>query len=128
LPHATEAGVWTYTYAKNGDRLHAYEIDFLTVADYYKGDPKGGYKAFVFTDRLTSDQLIAQRNWIEESVRTQLKIPYPQARAALLYEHSFGQGANEVLPRFILGSSSGIHDKQIQREDNAARNPDARLQ
>jgi radical SAM superfamily enzyme YgiQ (UPF0313 family) len=36
VPHSRLPGVWTYTYKKTGDRLHAYEIDFLTVADYYK--------------------------------------------------------------------------------------------
>jgi anaerobic magnesium-protoporphyrin IX monomethyl ester cyclase len=106
VPHESQPGVWTYTYARNGDRLHAYEIDFLTVADYYKGDPKGGYKAFVFTDYLTSEQLVEQRNWVESSVRAKLDIPFPQARAALLYEHSTGQGANAVLPDFILGTSA----------------------
>jgi anaerobic magnesium-protoporphyrin IX monomethyl ester cyclase len=102
LPHATEPGVWTYTYAKNGDRLHAYDIDFLVVADYYKGDPNGGYRAFVYTDFLTCDQLVARRNWIETSVRSALHLPFPQARPALRYEHSVGQGAGEELPGFIL--------------------------
>jgi anaerobic magnesium-protoporphyrin IX monomethyl ester cyclase len=102
LPDATEPGVWTYTYAKNGDRLHAYDIDFLVVADYYKGDPNGGYRAFVYTDFLTCDQLVARRNWIETSVRSALHLPFPQARPALRYEHSVGQGAGEELPGFIL--------------------------
>jgi anaerobic magnesium-protoporphyrin IX monomethyl ester cyclase len=102
LPHATEPGVWTYTYAKNGDRLHAYDIDFLVVADYYKGDPNGGYRAFVYTDFLTCDQIVARRNWIETSVRSALHLPFPQARPALRYEHSVGQGAGEELPGFIL--------------------------
>jgi anaerobic magnesium-protoporphyrin IX monomethyl ester cyclase len=102
LPHATEPGVWTYTYAKNGDRLHAYDIDFLVVADYYKGDPNGGYRAFVYTDFLSCDQLVARRNWIETSVRSALHLPFPQARPALRYEHSVGQGAGEELPGFIL--------------------------
>jgi anaerobic magnesium-protoporphyrin IX monomethyl ester cyclase len=102
LPHATEPGVWTYTYAKNGDRLHAYDIDFLVVADYYKGDPNGGYRAFVYTDFLTCDQIVARRNWIETSVRSALQLPFPQARPALRYEHSVGQGAGEELPGFIL--------------------------
>lgn len=105
LPHATEPGVWTYTYAKTGDTLHAYEIDFLVVADYYKGDPKGGYKAFVYTDFLSADELVARRNWIEDSVRSALHLAFPQARASLRYEHSFGQGANDSLPGFILRRS-----------------------
>ena len=102
VEHATEPGIWTYTYPKTGDTLHAYDIDFLVVADYYKGDPHGGYKAFVYTDFLTAEELVARRNWIEESVRSTLALSFPQARAALRYEHSFGQGANDDLPGFIL--------------------------
>ena len=108
LPHESLPNVWTYTYQKNGDRLHAYEVDFLKVAEYYKGDPKGGYKSFVFTDFLKADELVSLRNWVEESVRKRLKIPYPKSRAALRYEHSTGQGANEVLPDFILGKTKQV--------------------
>lgn len=106
IPHATVPGVWTYTYKRTGDRLHAREIDFLEVADYYKGDPNGGYKAFVFTDDLTSEELVAQRSWVESSVRSRLRLPYPTARPALSFEHSMGQsGAGRGLPEFILGQS-----------------------
>jgi hypothetical protein len=108
LPHASMPGVWTYTYAKNGDRLHACEIDFFQVADYYKGDPNGGYRSFVFTDHLTAEDLVNQRNWIEKSVRTALGIPYPRARAAIQYEHSVGQGANSVLPDSIFRKSQTV--------------------
>ena len=106
--HPSEPGVWTYTHAKTGDQLHAYDIDFLVVADYYKGDPKGGYKAFVYTDHLSAEQLVARRNWIEDSVRSALSLPFPQARPSLRYEHSFGQGANEELPGFILRRSDHV--------------------
>lgn len=108
IEHPNEPGIWTYTHAKSGDQLHAYDIDFLVVADYYKGDPKGGYKAFVYTDFLTADELVNRRNWIEESVRAALNVPFPQARASLRYEHSFGQGANEELPGFILRRSEHV--------------------
>ena len=106
LEHAEAPGIWTYTQPKTGDQLHAYDIDFLVVADYYKGDPKGGYKAFVYTDFLTAEALVERRNWIENSVRSALKLPFPQARAAIRYEHSIGQGAND-LPGFILRRSDG---------------------
>jgi hypothetical protein len=35
-------------------------------------------------------------------VRSALHLPFPQARPALRYEHSVGQGAGEELPGFIL--------------------------
>ena len=101
---AAEPGVWTYTHRKTGDRLHAYEIDFLVVADYYKGDPQGGYQAFVYTDYLSASEIVQRRNWIEDSVRAALRLPYPQARAAIRYEHSVGMGAGD-LPGFILRRS-----------------------
>jgi radical SAM superfamily enzyme YgiQ (UPF0313 family) len=101
-PHLGLPGVWTYTYNKTGDRLHAYDIDFLVVADYYKGNPDGGYRSFVFTDALSADRLVELRSWIEESVRSALKIPYPTARPGLRFEHSMGQGVTEALPGYLL--------------------------
>ena len=50
MPHASLPDVWTYTHPKTGDRLHAREVDYTVCADYYKGDPNGGYRSFVFTD------------------------------------------------------------------------------
>ena len=97
----TGPGVWTYTYPRNGDRLHAYELDYTQVADYYKGDPDGGYKAYVFTDHLSSDALVFARDLVEKNVRRELGIPFNQSRAAQRYEHSMGQ-----LPASILKTSS----------------------
>jgi radical SAM superfamily enzyme YgiQ (UPF0313 family) len=114
LPNPDKPGVWTYTYPKNGDRLHAFDIDFLVVADYYKGDPNGGYRAFVYTDYLTCEELVERRNWIESSVRAALHLPYPQARPALRYEHSMGQGASDVLPGFILRQSEASHSGGVK--------------
>lgn len=102
LPHETQKGVWTYTYGKTGDRLHAYEIDYLRVMDHYKGDPKGGYKSFVFTDHLSADEIVRLRNWVESSVREELMLNYPTAGDAIVFEHSMGQGANQALPEYIL--------------------------
>ena len=97
----TSPGIWTYTYPKNGDRLHSYELDYTQVADYYKGDPDGGYKAYVFTDYLTSERLVFERDWLEREVRAALGIPFNAGHAAQRYEHSMGQ-----LPPSILRSSS----------------------
>ena len=97
----TGPGIWTYTYPKNGDRLHAYEIDYTQVADYYKGDPDGGYKAYVFTDHLDSLSLVAHRDLVEKNVRAALGIPFNAARAAQRYEHSMGQLPPSILRRTI---------------------------
>lgn len=96
----TGDGIWTYTYPKNGDKLHAYELDYTQTADYYKGDPNGGYKAYVFTDYLSSDDLVRHRDMVEREVRETLGIPFNQSKAAQRYEHSMGQ-----LPGHILRKS-----------------------
>jgi radical SAM superfamily enzyme YgiQ (UPF0313 family) len=100
VPHASLPGVWTYT-AKSGDRLHSRAVDFATTADYYKGAP-GSYHAYVFTDHLSSEELVIVRDEIEHEVRDKLRIPFNQARAAILYDHSMGQG----LPGLILNRTT----------------------
>lgn len=99
----TQPGIWTYT-ARNGDRLHAYEIDYNVTADYYKGDPNGGYQSYVFTDFLSSSELVAERNALEHDVRRQLNIPFNPSAPAMSYEHSMGQSG--PLPPNLLRSST----------------------
>lgn len=93
--------VWVYTQPQTGDRLYAYDVDFTVTADYYKGDPNGGYRSFVFTDFLSSEQLVQVRDQIERETRNVLGIPFNPARASMRFEHSMGQG----LPDFILRTS-----------------------
>lgn len=108
VPHDSLPGVWTYTARNSGDRLHMRPVDFSTTADYYKGAP-GEYKAYVFTDHLSSDGLIDARDEIERQVRSALKIPFNAARASIQYEHSMGQG----LPPTILRSSMPVCDAPV---------------
>lgn len=96
-PHPMLENVWTYTQPTTGDRLHAYEVDYSTSANYYKGDPNGGYQAFVFTDRLSATRIVELRNKVESEERSALNIPFNQSASAMRYEHSMGQG----LPDFI---------------------------
>jgi radical SAM superfamily enzyme YgiQ (UPF0313 family) len=105
IAHPSEPGVWTYTAKKSGDRLHAYEVDFSQVAEYYKGDPDSGYRSYVFTDHLTAPQLVELRDWVERDVRRALDIPFNASAASVAYEHSMGQGAN-ALPSFVLRRSA----------------------
>ena len=100
VPEGRE-NVWVYTQPQTGDRLYAYDVDFTVTADYYKGDPDGGYRSFVFTDFLSSEQLVQVRDRIERETRRVLNIPFNPARASMRFEHSMGQG----LPDFILRSS-----------------------
>jgi hypothetical protein len=76
-------------------------VDYRRVADYYKGAP-GNYTAFIYTDELTSEQLVGLRDWLEADVRRTLSIPFNNANAGLRYEHSMGQSG---LPPSILRTS-----------------------
>lgn len=103
VPHETEPGIWVYTYQKTGDKLYSKEVDYRITADYYKGDPEGGYQSFVYTDYLTPERLVELRDFIEKDVRKKLNIPFNQSTSAMRYEHSMGQSG--LLPNYILRSS-----------------------
>lgn len=103
--HPENENVWIYTYEKTGDRLYSYEVDYNEVADYYKGDPDGGYKAYVYTDHLTSEKLVELRDYVERDVRKKLNIPFNPGAPAIRYEHSMGQFGGR-LPSYILRSSN----------------------
>ncbi|MHB8666763.1 MAG: B12-binding domain-containing radical SAM protein [Burkholderiales bacterium] len=98
-----EPGVWKY--AINGDALYGLEVDYTQVADYYKGDPNDGYKAYVYTDFLTPDNLVRERNALEAEVREKLNIPFNPSLPAQRYEHTMGQ-----LPASILKRSAPMVD------------------
>lgn len=85
----TDAGTWTYTDPRNGDRLHAVDVDHLADVNFYKGMPEH-YQSFVHTDFLSSQEICAVRDALEAEVRTALGIPYPTAAAAVQFEHSMG--------------------------------------
>jgi len=85
----TSSGIFTFT-AKNGDRLHSFDVDYMTTADYYKGDPNGGYKSFVFTDYLSPELLVDLRNNLEKNVRDYLGRA-PVQVSNVNFEQSMGQ-------------------------------------
>lgn len=105
----TKPGVWTYTYPRTGDRLHSIEVDYRTVAEYYKGVP-GEYTSYTYTDYLSTDELVRLRDWLEADVRGKLDIPYNTAAPAIRYEHSMGQGD---LPANILKMTSFLNMKRV---------------
>ena len=90
VPHDAAKNVWVYTYPATGDRLFSYEVDYTEVADYYKGDPDGGYRAYVYTDSLSSEDLVVLRDQVERDVRRDLGIPFNPSAASVRYEHSMG--------------------------------------
>lgn len=105
----TKPNVWTYTYPRTGDRLHSIEVDYRTVAEYYKGVP-GEYISYTYTDYLSADELVKLRDWLEADVRDKLRIPYNSAAPAMRYEHSMGQGS---LPSNILKMSSSLKMNKV---------------
>lgn len=112
VAEGSKPGLFVYTQPKTGDKLYSWEVDYTATADYYKGDPDGGYKSFVFTDHLTAEQLVELRDNLEKEVREKLKIPFNTARPALRYEHSMGQG----LPDFILKHANAFISERTSNE------------
>ncbi len=99
--------VWIYTYQPTGDRLFSYEVNYNTTAKYYKGDPDEGYQAYVFTDFLTSKELVDCRNALESEIRETLKIPFNPKGKKNHYDHSMGQFSG-TLPQNILRTSQSF--------------------
>ena len=95
-----EAGDWVYE--QTGDKLYAKEVDYFQTADYYKGDPDGGYQSYVWTDTLSSDMLVSERDRLERDVRKALGINYNASAPAVRFEHSMGQGLPEKILRRTL--------------------------
>jgi radical SAM superfamily enzyme YgiQ (UPF0313 family) len=108
VPHPERKGEWVYT--TNGDRLYSYEVDYVKVADYYKGDPDGGYSSFVYTDYLSPGDLVRLRDYVERDVRQKLQLPFNPAASAVRYDHSMGQFGVR-LPTNILRSSAVSTEK-----------------
>lgn len=104
LAHPEKKGIWVYTYQKTGDKLYSLELDYNEVADYYKGDPDGGYRAYVYTEHLSSEELVDLRDFVERDVRKRLNIPFNPGAASIRYEHSMGQWGGK-LPESILRST-----------------------
>lgn len=101
LPVEGRPGVYVYA-CRSGDRLYQEEVNYAQDADYYKGDPEDGYVSHVWTDDLSQEDLVRERNALESGVRAALGVPFNPSRASQAYEHSMGQS---VLPQWILRKS-----------------------
>lgn len=103
-----EEDAWLYTITLKGGevlRLWSREVDFAEHAEYYKGVP-GEYQAYVWTDHLTAEQLVEQRDYAERVTRDFLHLPSIANVAATQFEHSMGQG----LPPNILRASGILYE------------------
>lgn len=99
-------GTYVYTSDITGDKLYQSSIDYLSELDYYKGDPEGGYVSYVWTDHLSAEQLVIERDKLEREVRQKLNIKFNPANPGVKYEHSMGMG-NINIPKYILRKSRG---------------------
>lgn len=99
---AGKQDVWVFE--ANGDRLYMQDIDYTQVEDFYKG-ALDAYKSYVWTDYITAEELVDQRNALEHAVRGALGIPFYQAGAGVKFEASMGQ-----LPGSIYRKSSEVRE------------------
>ncbi|MBN2035324.1 MAG: B12-binding domain-containing radical SAM protein [Chitinispirillaceae bacterium] len=103
LPLPGTKDTWVYTVPATGDKLYCRDIDYGTVAAFYKGDPGEGYRALTSTDYLSSQDLVTMRSEMEREVRAALHLGDLTGTPALRYEHSMGQMGE--IPPYILRSS-----------------------
>ena len=97
-----EEDYYVYTQPKTGDKLYQKDLNYLEEPDYYKGDPEGGYRSYVWTDHITTEELVSERDKLEAEVRSTLNIPFNPAGGFVKFEHSMGQGN---IPTSILRKS-----------------------
>ena len=90
---------YVYTQPKTGDKLYQKNLDYLKEPDYYKGDPEGGYRSYVWTDQISPEEIVKERDNLESTVRRELNIPFNPAGGVVEFEHSMGQS---TLPESIL--------------------------
>ena len=95
---------YVYEDKRSGEKLYQSNIDYLVDQDYYKGNPDGGYISYVWTDHISAQALVKERDKLEQEVRDQLNIQFNPSRPGIAYEHSMGIG-NINLPDFILKRS-----------------------
>jgi len=96
---------YVYTQPRTGDILYQKDLNYLEEPDYYKGDPDGGYKSYVWTDHISANDLVIEREKLEAKVRSTLNIPFNPAGGSVAFEHSMGQGN---LPSSILRRTTPV--------------------
>mgnify|MGYP001570776158 FL=1 len=93
---------YVFTSKDTGDKLYQTNINYTKDSDHYKGIP-GAYRSYVWTDHLTSKELVVARDELENDVRDKLNIPFNPSNPTKKYEHSYGSSRN--LPDWIVRST-----------------------
>jgi radical SAM superfamily enzyme YgiQ (UPF0313 family) len=81
--------VWKFTASKTKDVLYMNDVDFTQTADYYKGIP-GSYVSHVWTDFISPEELVRQRDWLETEAKNKLGIKMIEPVPAIQFEASMG--------------------------------------
>lgn len=63
-------GVWTYTCPESGDRLYDRGVNWDEEVHFFHGDPAGHYRPTVYTDYLSSDDLVHWHRCFEQKYRS----------------------------------------------------------
>ncbi len=103
---AIELSPGKWVYEANGDCLFQQEIDYTVETDCYKGIP-GHYVSHVWTEALSAEDLVRERDTLENEVRKHLCIPFNPSASSQLYEHSMGQ--TSLPPRILRSSGAKKH-------------------
>lgn len=103
--YVPEEGAWLYQIENRKTheirRLWSKSTNYVTDTYFYKGVP-GNYSAYVWTDHLSSKELVAQREFAEKVTREYLALAPAPSAVQQNFEHSMGQ----ALPSDILRSSN----------------------
>lgn len=105
--YVPEEDAWVYQVMVGGkpERLWSRSVDYTAQTHYYKGVP-GNYEAYVWTNRLSPDDLVKLRDEAERITRSKLNLSLITSAAARQFEHSMGQ----KLPSHILRQSGIIYE------------------
>lgn len=103
-PHPTEGGVWVYEQPQTHGVLFSQDINFAEKAEYYKGVP-GDYTSYVWTEHLSPQELVIQRDWVEKITRERLNLDPVRSVPVMQFERSMGSGRTDTLPNYILRTS-----------------------
>ncbi len=110
--------------------MYSQEIDHCEVADFYKGDPNGGYKSFVFTDYLSREGIAIEPFKIssisKKEIVEKLAIWIEQKKIRMFYEESaileydnFSYKMPDEMEggsRIKYGARTGYHDDIVMAD------------
>lgn len=92
--HPDTPDLWIYTAPETGDRLYNKSVNYLDDSNFFKGKSRDDYKAYVYTDHLSTEELVVVRDRADRTLRVDLGIASPLDIAMQEAEHSMGMTPN----------------------------------